>query len=194
MKKPKRSVSFSRAVHVMLIPTREEYCQANLDTSMWWDRDDYDTFKDDAVSELKSLMRVDPRIDCKVAQTLLYQPLDDNIAQIKLKLKIDPKMPEIKEIRDLLPTEENESSSESKNNLESHVQMHTAAPSLFRVQSQLDLVHDHMKINSSTANESIHHDRHKNKEQDKEKLSEKNSHKNKSTPKQALHPLALMCS
>ena len=54
---------------------------------MWWDSDDYSSFKDSAVAEIKNIMLVDDRIDCKTAQILLYQPPSSTSVDIKLKLK-----------------------------------------------------------------------------------------------------------
>jgi hypothetical protein len=71
---------------VLLIPTREEYDNAGLGCLMWWNSDDYSKFKDSAVTEIKNLMLVDERIDCKTAQILLYQPASDYQKNIKSKL------------------------------------------------------------------------------------------------------------
>lgn len=83
----KKSVKFGNAVHLVLIPTREEYCGAGLAEHMWWDSDDYVSFKDAAVSEIRSLMLVDDRIDCKTAQVILYQPPNKTTSEIKYRLK-----------------------------------------------------------------------------------------------------------
>lgn len=62
-------------MHFVLIPTRDEYCKAGLDSLLWWIREDYTFFKHTAVSELRNLMLLDSRIDSKIAQLILYQPV-----------------------------------------------------------------------------------------------------------------------
>lgn len=86
-KPKKKSVKFSSAVHLVLIPTREEYCSAGLGSLMWWIDQDYSFFKQAAISELRNLMILDSRIDSKLAQIILYQPVSEFHNQIKLKLK-----------------------------------------------------------------------------------------------------------
>jgi len=70
----RREVKFSTAVKVVLIPQREEYCCAGLDSLIWYTDVDYTDFKTAAIAELRTLMALDKRIDSKTAQKILYQP------------------------------------------------------------------------------------------------------------------------
>lgn len=75
IKPSRKCVRFSNSVQLILIPTRDEFCKAGLDSLLWWINEDYSTFKFAAVSELRNLMMLDSRIDCKMAQLVLYQPM-----------------------------------------------------------------------------------------------------------------------
>lgn len=70
----KRRIRFQPAVRVVLIPSRTEYTEADLNVELWWDDSDYTAFKTSAVSELKSLMRLRNLTNSKDAIRILYQP------------------------------------------------------------------------------------------------------------------------
>jgi len=72
--KKKKSVKFSTSVKVILIPKREEYVDAGIDSLIWWGDSDYVGFKESAVSEMRQLMALDSRIDSVAARRILYQP------------------------------------------------------------------------------------------------------------------------
>eukprot|EP01035_Chromulina_nebulosa_P041516 gene41516-56163_t len=69
-----RRVKFNSAVHVILIPTVEEYRSAGLDEQMWWSDIDYKKFKESAVEELRRFLQENSRSDAKSALKMLYQP------------------------------------------------------------------------------------------------------------------------
>lgn len=70
-----KSVKFSSDNNsVVLIPTRHEYAKAGFSKLFWWANEDYVKFKETAVLEIRTLMSRNSDIDCKIAQTLLYQP------------------------------------------------------------------------------------------------------------------------
>ena len=69
-----RRVKFNSAVHVILIPTVEEYRTAGLDEQMWWCDIDYKKFKESAVEELRRFLQENSRSDAKSALKMLYQP------------------------------------------------------------------------------------------------------------------------
>lgn len=73
VEKPKdtRTLRFSSTVRVCLIPCRQDMLL--LSTDIFWEADDYTTFKNEAVAELKeTLHRLG--ITAKLAITNLYQP------------------------------------------------------------------------------------------------------------------------
>ena len=70
----KRRIRFQPAVRVVLIPSRTEYTEADLNVELWWDDSDYSAFKTSAVCELKSLMRLRNLTNSKDAIRILYQP------------------------------------------------------------------------------------------------------------------------
>lgn len=75
-----RSIRFNSAVKVVLIPARVDYEVAELSKSLWWDHTDYEVFKTDAVSELKSVM-VMYKMNGKDASIYLYQQdMDSDVA------------------------------------------------------------------------------------------------------------------
>lgn len=69
----KKSVAYSRTVHVVLIPTRMEYQNAKLWGDIWWETDDYNSFKLSAIDELAEIMQL-LNTDGVTARQLLYQP------------------------------------------------------------------------------------------------------------------------
>ena len=70
-----RRVSFSKAVKVILIPTREEFKQAKIFDQVWWNHlTDFAAFKRSACHELQHFM-IQNNIEChKEALRRLYQP------------------------------------------------------------------------------------------------------------------------
>ena len=71
--KDTRSMRFSSTVHICLIPSREELRQQILE--LFWKSEDYVTFKQDAVHELRVFLTANG-ITAKEAIFQLYQPHD----------------------------------------------------------------------------------------------------------------------
>lgn len=69
-----RRLRFNSSVHVILIPTVEEYRTAGLGEDMWWCDIDYKSFKDSAVDELRRYLHENSKVDAKMALKYLYQP------------------------------------------------------------------------------------------------------------------------
>lgn len=63
-------------MHVVLIPTVEEYRNAGLDGAIWWQDMDYKAFKESAVAELDKFCQENAK-DKQTAVKLLYQPEAD---------------------------------------------------------------------------------------------------------------------
>lgn len=59
--------------NMVLIPSRNEYMSAGLNPILWWTRDDYNSFKQSANSEIR-LFSVHEGINMKEASKKLYQP------------------------------------------------------------------------------------------------------------------------
>ena len=76
----KRRVSFQPQVRVVLIPCRNEYAEADLLVTLWWEDSDYTSFKTDAVLELKRLMVSRNIRSSKEAIKIMYQPVYTNPA------------------------------------------------------------------------------------------------------------------
>lgn len=73
--KEQRNIRFSATVHVCLIPTRQEM-KMTID-ELFWKPCDYNTFKTEAVAELKALL-TSHGLTPKQAITQLYQPNDQD--------------------------------------------------------------------------------------------------------------------
>lgn len=73
-----KSVSFSKIVNVVLIPSRQEYFDQELDSQMWWTDDNLQHTKLLAVTELRTVMAMQ-NIPYKQAIENLYQPKKDTI-------------------------------------------------------------------------------------------------------------------
>ena len=73
--KEQRNIRFSSTVHVCLIPTRQEM-KMTID-ELFWKPCDYNTFKMEAVAELKALL-TSQGLTPKQAITELYQPNDQD--------------------------------------------------------------------------------------------------------------------
>mmetsp|Transcript_11481 Transcript_11481/g.15810 ORF Transcript_11481/g.15810 Transcript_11481/m.15810 type:complete len:250 (-) Transcript_11481:294-1043(-) len=69
-----RRLRFNSSVHVILIPTVEEYRTAGLGDEMWWCDSDYKNFKESAVDELRRYLHENSKVDSKMALKHLYQP------------------------------------------------------------------------------------------------------------------------
>jgi hypothetical protein len=73
-----KSVSFSNIVNVVLIPSRQEYFDQELESQMWWTDDNLQHTKLLAVTELRAVMAIQ-NIPYKQAIENLYQPKKDTI-------------------------------------------------------------------------------------------------------------------
>ena len=73
-----RRVAFQPLVRVVLIPSRKEYAAADLLVTLWWEEQDYASFKSAAVLELKKLMVARNIRSSKEAIKILYQPDHDS--------------------------------------------------------------------------------------------------------------------
>lgn len=71
--KHRKTVRFSSAVRVILVPTREEY-QKEVGHLIWWTDADYIQFKQSAVDEIVKFLKKHATLSIKEAQTRLYQP------------------------------------------------------------------------------------------------------------------------
>lgn len=77
-----KSVSFSNIVNVILIPSRQEYFDAELDSQIWWSEDNLQHIKLLAVTELRAVMAMQ-NIPYKQAVKNLYQPQEITILNIQ---------------------------------------------------------------------------------------------------------------
>ena len=68
-----KKVKFNATVSVILIPTVNDYKKVHLETLLWWKQDDYNTFKKEALFELKLLIKNNQQLDYKTAAKILYQ-------------------------------------------------------------------------------------------------------------------------
>lgn len=71
-----KSVTFSNIVNIILIPSRQEYFDAELDSQIWWTEDNLQHTKLLAVTELRAVMAMQ-NIPYKQAIENLYQPKKD---------------------------------------------------------------------------------------------------------------------
>ena len=73
---PPKAVSFCRTVRVCLVPSRN--CLASYCPDLFWSPDDYKTFKDEAIKEIKSVLdarrRVGDKCSPRDVKNALYQP------------------------------------------------------------------------------------------------------------------------
>ncbi len=80
----KKKVRFSNVTNVILVPTRQDYFDHNLNKKLWWTEEDYNAFKKSAVREVSALINI-YRIDAKTALArlgLCEQLSGDNSAAI----------------------------------------------------------------------------------------------------------------
>jgi len=69
----KRSIKFDSKVRVILIPTRQEYCDVGLGEALWWSSSDYGFFKESAGRELRAMLEL-YGMDAKAVLAQMYQP------------------------------------------------------------------------------------------------------------------------
>ena len=68
-----KKVKFCKNVKVILIPSTNEYIEAQLKHVIWWNADDYKIFKMQAVEDIKEYLQIFPNVTIKEALSLLYQ-------------------------------------------------------------------------------------------------------------------------
>ena len=75
-----KKVLFNTKVNVVLIPSRKDYCEANLSENICFNEYEYSQFKQEALSELRRFMIQNETTDLKSALALL---LKDNVDEGK---------------------------------------------------------------------------------------------------------------
>ena len=73
IKEESKRVRFYGKVKVVLVPSLQEYKQANLDSLLWWNSSDYAFFKDSAIADVKRFLRMNSHLDARKALALLLQ-------------------------------------------------------------------------------------------------------------------------
>lgn len=70
---PKKKVTFSKYLNIILIPTRKEY---NIyENVLWWQGEDYNIFRCSAIVELEEILsRHNGMMTYNQAKKILYQP------------------------------------------------------------------------------------------------------------------------
>lgn len=71
--KSQKKVTFHNTAFVVLIPTVDEYRQAQLDNQLWWNESDFLEFKISAAKEVKEFMKTVPHLDAKGAMKLYFR-------------------------------------------------------------------------------------------------------------------------
>lgn len=74
---PKKTVRYAKTCSLILIPTRHEYAEAQID--LWYGRFSFEQAKLQASLEIKSLMTTNPYMTFEKAVNLLYQPSSGEI-------------------------------------------------------------------------------------------------------------------
>eukprot|EP01006_Ploeotia_vitrea_P041642 TRINITY_DN66558_c10_g1_i1.p1 TRINITY_DN66558_c10_g1~~TRINITY_DN66558_c10_g1_i1.p1 ORF type:complete len:289 (-),score=-6.38 TRINITY_DN66558_c10_g1_i1:97-963(-) len=67
----KKKLRFNKNVKVILIPTRNEYNDAGLSNSIWWNLNDYNEMKFDAAKDIITIIKSE-KVDAKTAMNILY--------------------------------------------------------------------------------------------------------------------------
>ena len=75
-----KSVQFNKSVKVVLIPTRDEYIEASLTSSMFWDRSEIAAFKTSSRTEVSAFKDLHNIGSTKTAIHMLYQPDPSDLA------------------------------------------------------------------------------------------------------------------
>ena len=71
LKKTNKNVRFSKKVYIYLIP---KYYEINNIDDLWWSEKDLTDIKNNAIQEMKFLMKNHPFMKIQHAKKLLYQP------------------------------------------------------------------------------------------------------------------------
>ena len=83
-----KSVTFNKIIDVILIPTRHEYIEEELDYYIWWNAKDLDNMKLLAISELRTIMALQ-NISYEEAKNKLYQPQETTIFKCTMLTNFD---------------------------------------------------------------------------------------------------------
>jgi hypothetical protein len=79
----KKHIKFNFEVSVILIPTKDEYEQCNVNKTLWWTREELDSFKQSCNEEILNLIKRHKYMTIHQAAKLLYQPGNMNIVYDK---------------------------------------------------------------------------------------------------------------
>lgn len=74
-RKASKTVRFHPTAFVVLIPTSDEYHRAGLGTALWWDNDDFHSFKMNAFEEFKEFVRLYPNGSAREILKKYYESL-----------------------------------------------------------------------------------------------------------------------
>jgi hypothetical protein len=75
-KKSKKSVIFANTARVRLIPSKREIIEQSLVKELWWDRNDYMCFRNNAVYELREFFQTFPEADVPYYTKNLWTVVD----------------------------------------------------------------------------------------------------------------------
>lgn len=72
--KDTRKISFCPIVNVCIIPGKEMYTLYNIKHDIWWTNDEFVSFRQSCLQEIRELIIRNRYITIKQASKLLYQP------------------------------------------------------------------------------------------------------------------------
>ena len=78
---------------MVLVPSLQEYKQANLDNLLWWNSSDYAYFKDTVINDLRKCLKLNSHLDARSALSLLCdeeETLFSHISNIRMKSNDEP--------------------------------------------------------------------------------------------------------
>ena len=95
----KKKVRFDSTVYITLVPERKEFINCGIASSIWWSKEEHNSFVCDARQELKSYM-TDNAVDNKEATKRLYQPGEEDIRYTGSPTSVVPNYDEYKKLID----------------------------------------------------------------------------------------------
>ncbi|HBB53655.1 MAG TPA: hypothetical protein DCZ80_07120 [Legionellales bacterium] len=85
---PKNKVRFFNTIEVVLIPARIEYTEANLNTDLWFNDEEFKVIQQETIDELNQFLQKNPNCSKREALNKIYSSDQDDTEILGIKSTI----------------------------------------------------------------------------------------------------------
>lgn len=82
---PKNKVRFFSTIEVVLIPSRIEYQEANLNTELWFNDEEFQVIRQETINELNQFLQENPHYSKREALNKIYGLDEDASGVLRIK-------------------------------------------------------------------------------------------------------------